>query len=99
MDDQIAQMDAHLTELKDTVESDNAEISNLRSENAHLTGTVEQYSKAVTELEGRLKQADDGIRRQAESLKSLVQERDDYADRLNQSVKDTTRSSRSTTRW
>ena len=88
MDDQIAQMDAHLTELKATVTGNNAEIAKQRADNAHLTGTVEQYSKAVAELESRLKQADNGIRRQAEALKSLVQERDDYADRLNQSVKE-----------
>ncbi|MGO8702238.1 MAG: hypothetical protein ACLQVA_00355 [Candidatus Brocadiia bacterium] len=88
MDDQIAQMDARLTELRATASSDKDAISKLRAENTRLAGSVEQYSKVLAELEGRLKQADDAIRRQADSLKSLVQERDDYADRLNQSIKE-----------
>jgi chromosome segregation ATPase len=88
MDDQIAQMDGRLTELRDTVNTDNTAISKLRADNSRLTGSVEQYSKVAAELEARLKQADDAIRRQADALKNLVQERDDYADRLNQSIKE-----------
>jgi chromosome segregation ATPase len=81
MDDQIAQMDAHLTELKDAVNGDKDVISRLREDNRRLTGSVEQYSKAVAELQDRLKQAND-------LLKRLAQERDEYAGRLNQSIEE-----------
>jgi chromosome segregation ATPase len=88
MNDQIAEMDARLTELRDTVNINSDVISKLRADNGRLTSSVEQYSKAAVELEGRLKEADDTIRRQNEGLKSLAQERDEYADRLNQSIKE-----------
>jgi chromosome segregation ATPase len=87
-DDQIAQTDARLAELRDAVKADEAAIAKLRADNSGLTSTVAQYSSAVTELEGRLKQADETIRGQNEALKSLAHERDDYADRLNQSIRE-----------
>src|SRR5206468_10346232 len=44
MDKQIAQMDAHISELKETVKSNNVVILGLREENTSLETRVEQYS-------------------------------------------------------
>jgi len=88
MDHQIAQMDARMTELRDTLASNNATIFGLRQENNRLTGSIDQYSNAVALLEARLKQANDSIRRQNDAIKSLVQERDEFVNRLNQSIKE-----------
>ena len=88
MDHEIAQLDAHLTELRDGMNSNTAVIFRLRKDNNRLTSLTDQYSNAVAVLEGRVKQADDIIRRQNESVKNIVQERDEYVNRLNQSIKD-----------
>jgi len=88
MDHQIAQMDARLTELRDTVASNNAALFTLRQDNSRLTASVEQYSNAVALLEARIKQANDVITRQNDSVKAVVAERDDYVTRLNQAIKD-----------
>ena len=81
MDKQIAQMDAHLTELKNTQQTNAVEILTLRTENQRLTATFEQ-SKAVTETrESRLKQAN-------EVIKNVTGQRDDFLKRLNTAIAD-----------
>src|SRR5947209_20469518 len=64
MDKQIAQMDAHISELKETVKSNNVVIFGLREENTRLEMRVEQYSNAVDAVQTQLKVANDSIRRQ-----------------------------------
>jgi len=88
MDKQIAQMDARITELKDTIKTNNVEISGLREEGIRLTTTVGQYSNTVEALNGQIKIANESIIRQNEALKGLVTERDEYVARLNETIKD-----------
>ena len=88
MDHEIAQLDARLTELRDGVKSNIAVIFALRKDNNRLTSLTDQYSNTVVVLAVRIKQADDIIRRQNENMKNIVQERDEYVNRLNQSIKD-----------
>jgi chromosome segregation ATPase len=88
MHHQIAQMDARLTELRSTVISNNAELATLRLEKGRLTSLVEQYSNAVVTLQIRLKQANDGINHQNDTIKSLVTERDELVKRLNESIRE-----------
>ncbi len=88
MDRQIGQLDARLTELRDLVKSNNVTIHSLKGENGRLTNLLDQYSNAVVQLQAQLKLADDGIRRQNEAVKKLVEDRDEYVKRLNQSIKE-----------
>lgn len=88
LDRQVAQMDARLTELRDTIKSNNASSFTLQEENARLKTFSEQYSNAVVALQNQIKQANDSIRRQNESVKGLVAERDEYVKRLNESIKE-----------
>ena len=88
MDHQIAQMDARITELKSAVTSNNVVIFTLREENNRLTSVAGQYSNAVAVLEVRIKQANDSILQQNDAVKNLVQERDEYVNRLNQDIKE-----------
>jgi len=88
MDKQIAQMDAHISEFKETVKSNNVVILGLREENSRLETRVEQYSNAVDAVQAQLKVANDSIRRQNEALKGLVAERDEYVNRLNEALRE-----------
>lgn len=88
MDKQISQMDAHITELKDTVKSNTVVIFGLREENNRLATQVEQYSNAVDVLQVQIKVANESIHRQNEAMKSLVAERDEYVTRLNEALKE-----------
>lgn len=88
MDHQIAQMDARLTELREAMTTNNAVIFTLRGDNSRLTSLTEQYSNAVVVLEGRVKQVDENIRRQNDAVQRIVQERDEYVNRLNQDIKE-----------
>ena len=88
MDHQIAQLDARITELKDTVKSNNTEIAGLQEDKNRLTLQVEQYSNAVAVMQAQIKQANESIRQQNDVVKSLVAERDEYVKRLNDSIKE-----------
>ena len=95
MDRQIAQMDARISELKATVKTNEEtflaqrrEINKLQISNESLTNQVVQYKQAVDNLESKLKDAYDGIKKQNESLKELVAKRDELIQKYNDSVKD-----------
>jgi chromosome segregation ATPase len=88
LNNQISQMDANLTKLRETVKSNNVALFGLRTENGRLTSEIGQYSNAVVQLEGQIKQANDVIVRQNDSVKTLVADRDEYVKRLNDSIKD-----------
>ena len=95
MDKQIAQMDASIAQLKDTIKSNEAvqldqrrEISKLSSANEILTNQVAQYIKAQETLEGRLKEAYDGIKKQNGALKELTAQRDEFVQKFNDSIKE-----------
>jgi chromosome segregation ATPase len=95
MDRQIAQLDARISELKQTAETNDQfilaqkkDLSSLRANNSALTNQIGEYKKGVDTLETRLKEAYDGIKRQNESMKELVAQRDDFVKKLNDSVKE-----------
>jgi len=87
-DHEIAQLDARLTELRDGLKSNTAVLFAVRADHNRLTAVAEQYSNAVVVLESQLKQANEIIHQQNAGVKHLVQERDEYVSRLNQSIKD-----------
>ncbi|MGD0258943.1 MAG: hypothetical protein ABSD29_03870 [Verrucomicrobiota bacterium] len=95
MEHQIAQMDARITELKAEVKT-NAElvITQKRELNrwqatAHgLTNEITEYRMAVDGLQGKLKEAYDGIQKQNAAMKELAAQRDEFVKKLNDSVKE-----------
>jgi chromosome segregation ATPase len=95
MDKQIAQMDARLAELKETIKTNERvqldqrrEINKLQISQEILTNQVSQYINAQEILEGRLKEAYDGIKKQNEAIKELTGQRDEFIQKLNDSVKE-----------
>jgi chromosome segregation ATPase len=88
MDKQMAQMDARITDLKDTIKTNNVEMAGLREESIHFTAKIAQYSNTVEALNAQVKIANESIVRQNEALKGLVTERDEYVSRLNDTIKE-----------
>jgi uncharacterized coiled-coil DUF342 family protein len=88
LDQQMAQVDARMTELRDIIQSNNVVILTLREENSHLAGRTDQYSNLVVTLQTQIKQANESIVLQNDALKKLVAERDEYVNRLNESIKE-----------
>jgi len=94
-DKKIAQLDARVGELKDTVKTNEAtllqqkrEITRLEYAGAALTNQIEEYKTAVETYQARLKEAFDGIAKQNELIKTLGDERNDLVTRLNESMKE-----------
>jgi predicted transcriptional regulator len=95
MDGQIAQMDARLTEVKAEAKTNADLIINQRREiklsqitAESLTNALTEYKAAVTNLQGRLKDAYDGIQKQNEAMKELVAQRDEFVKKFNDEMKD-----------
>lgn len=95
MDQQIAGMDARITELKanaktnaDLVVSQKRELDRIQAVTQGLTNQVEQYRTAVVGLEAKLKDAYEGIRKQNDAMKELVTQRDEFVKKYNDSIKD-----------
>ena len=88
MEHQIAQMDARISDLRDTLSSNTTTIVGLQQDNSRLNIVVDQYSNAVVVLQGQMKQANESIRRQNDAMKDLVSQRDDFVARLNESIKE-----------
>ena len=95
LDGQIAQMDARLSELKANVKTNDQlilnqkrDIARLLSAGEGLTNEIAEYKKGVATLEGKLKDAYDGIKKQNEAIKELVAQRDEFISKYNDSVKD-----------
>lgn len=92
---QINEMDAGLTELKNTVKTNadvisvqKNELMRLRTANKGLTNAIEQYRDAVGTLTNKLAEAYAGIEKQNAALKTLAAERDDLVQKYNDEVKD-----------
>jgi len=95
MDRQIAQMDARITELRaeaktnaELVVSQKREINRLQATAEGLTNDITQYKSALISLEGKLKEAYEGIQKQNEAVKELVAQRDEFVKKYNDEVKD-----------
>ena len=95
LDHQIAQMDAHLTEIEadattneQLVVSQKAAIKQLQFVGANLTNEIAQYKPAVDALESKLKEAYAGIGKQNEAITNLAAQRDDFVKKYNDSIKD-----------
>jgi uncharacterized coiled-coil DUF342 family protein len=85
---QISQMDSRITELRQTIVTNNVEILTLRNDNTRLSGTLEQYKTATEAMKDQIKQANEAIKRQNDMMKELVTQRDEFVKRLNQAIAD-----------
>jgi chromosome segregation ATPase len=95
MEQQVAQMDTRLTELKveaktnaDLVINQRREMNRLQITAEGLTNALAEYKAAVTNLQGKLKEAYDGIQKQNDAMKELVAQRDEFVKKFNDEVKD-----------
>jgi chromosome segregation ATPase len=95
MDAEIAQMQQRVTELKQTVVSNNSVIIFARRENARLqsdndllTNQIVQYQAGVEKLEATLTNTYQGIKKQNASVKELVDQRDRFVQKYNDSIKE-----------
>jgi chromosome segregation ATPase len=93
MQGQITQMDAHLTEVRATIKTNEQTILDQKREQNKLdaqiralNGEVDQYKSAVASLEAKLKDAYDGIEKRNDSIKQLVAERDGFVQKLNDTM-------------
>ena len=93
MEHQISQMDAQITEFKGTIKTNEQtileqkrELNRLEAQNEALTNETAQYKEALANLEAKLKDAYDGVKKQNEAIKQLVVERDDFVKKYNDSV-------------
>jgi chromosome segregation ATPase len=95
LNQQVAEMDAHITELRNIGKTNEQqvilqkrEISQLDFQNQVLTNTVAQYQQAVDTLQAKLKEAFDGIQKQNDAITNLVAQRDDFVQKYNAEVND-----------
>ena len=95
MDGQIAQMDVRISELKSTVQTNQnlileqkKELNRLESENTGLNHEVAEYKQGVDALQGKLRTAYESIQKQNQILKEVADERNDFVQRLNNTMKD-----------
>jgi chromosome segregation ATPase len=95
MDQQIAMMDAKLTELKgenktnaDVIISQRRDLNRFRVTTEDLTNEVSSYKAALANFQGKLKEAYAGIEKQNAAMKELAAQRDEFIRKFNESVKD-----------
>ncbi len=95
LDHQITQMDGRISQLKNEAKTNaglaatwKREAARLQAADTGLTNEVAQYKTAVDNLETKLKDAYDAIKRQNDAVKQLVAQRDELVTKLNDSVKD-----------
>jgi chromosome segregation ATPase len=92
---QVADMDTRLTELRQAMKTNEAlvvaqkrEMNKLEAAAESLTNQVAEYKQAIGTVEGKLKDAYEGIKKQNESLKELVAQRDEFVQKYNDSVRE-----------
>jgi chromosome segregation ATPase len=95
MNNEIAQMDSSITELKEkakageeTILSQKREISRLQLDSEVLTNQIAEYTNAVGTLETKLKEAYDGIKKQNAAIRELTTQRDEFVRKLNDSLRE-----------
>jgi chromosome segregation ATPase len=95
MNQQIARMDAQITELRATVKSNDqvivklkVEINRLELEGESLTNQIAQYKRGVETLQAKLTSTYEDEKKLSDSIKEVVAQRDEFVQKYNDSVKD-----------
>jgi chromosome segregation ATPase len=91
LDSQVNEMDGRIIGLKATVAtneqmvvSQKAQIEQLQYDNGTFTNEIVQYKAAVDTLESKLKDADDGIDKQNETISNLLSQRNDLVQKYDE---------------
>jgi chromosome segregation ATPase len=91
LDSQVNEMDGRIAGLKATVAtneqmvvSQKAQIDQLQFDNNNFTNEIAQYKTAVDALEAKLKDADDGIDKQNETISNLLSQRNDLVQKYDE---------------
>jgi len=92
---QVEQMDARITELKTAAATNDQatlvqkrEITRLQLLTEVQSNEISQYQTAVTNLQAKLQELVDGIKKQNAAMAELTTQRDDFLQKLNDSIKD-----------
>jgi len=92
---EVAQMDARITELKKAAATNDQinvaqklELTRLQLLTEVQTNEISQYQTAVTNLQAKLQELVDGIKKQNAAIAELTTQRDDFLQKLNDSIKD-----------
>ncbi len=95
LDHEVAQMDARITELKhaaaasdETNRAQTREITRLQLLTEVQTNEISQYQTAVSNLEARLQEVADGVKKQNAAIAELTTQRDNFLQQLNDSIRD-----------
>jgi chromosome segregation ATPase len=91
LNSQVDEMGGRIAELKSTmatneqmVVSQKAQIEQLQFDSATFTNEIAQYKTAVDVLESKLKDADDGIDKQNETISNLLSQRNDLVQKYDE---------------
>ena len=92
---QVEQMDTRITELKTAAATNDQatlvqkrEITRLQLLTEVQSNEISQYQTAVTNLQAKLQELVDGIKKQNAAMAELTTQRDDFLQKLNDSIKD-----------
>jgi len=92
---EVAQMDARITELKTAATTNDQltaaqkrEITRLQLLTEVQTNEISQYQTAVSNLQAKLSELVDGIKKQNTAIAELTTQRDDFLQKLNDSIRD-----------
>jgi len=92
---EVAQMDARITELKTAATANDQltaaqkrEITRLQLLTEVQTNEISQYQTAVSNLQAKLSELVDGIKKQNTAIAELTTQRDDFLQKLNDSIRD-----------
>ena len=92
---QLEQMDARVTELKTTAATaeqvnlaQKRELARLQLTTEILTSQLVQYTNVVATLETKLQTLGEGVKNQNAALAELTAQRDDFVQKLNDSIRD-----------
>ena len=92
---EVAQMDARITELKTAAATNDQanliqkhELTRLQLLTEVQTNEISQYQTAVSNLQAKLGELVEGIKKQNAAIGELTTQRDDFLQKLNDSIKD-----------
>jgi chromosome segregation ATPase len=88
MDDTITTLNAAATTNEEASAAQKREITRLQLITEVMTNEITQYTNAVTTLETKLQELVDGVKKQNTAIAELTTQRDDFIQKLNDSIKD-----------
>ena len=92
---EVTQLDARITELKTAAATNDQasldqkrEVTRLQLLTEVQSNEISQYQTAVTNLQVKLQELADGVKKQNAAIAELTTQRDEFVQKLNESIKD-----------